>query len=184
MTLWETFAMLPVTEDTANDCRLRPPPGESGKRSQAKQVALLPGGHAVTRKHVWKTCKSCGSPGDSKTDELSPYEGGRGVKASLRGFVLWLRVNLGERTCVCVVHAWCDYGVIHKEWTERCCQTCTSSEAQREKHELLWRLWFDPTPSCLPIIYQFLQTRSDRGTAAAPERIFVITRVEIEADDR
>ena len=50
-------------------------PGESGKRSQAKQLAWLEGGHAVTRKHVLKMHKAPGISRVFETHRLSLHKG-------------------------------------------------------------------------------------------------------------
>lgn len=49
-------------------------PGESGKRSQAKQLAWLEGGHAVTRKHVLKMHKASGTSRVFETHRLSLHK--------------------------------------------------------------------------------------------------------------
>lgn len=50
-------------------------PGESAKRSQAKHLAWLEGGHAVTRKHVLQMHKASGTSGVFETRQLSLYKG-------------------------------------------------------------------------------------------------------------
>lgn len=49
-------------------------PRESVKRSQAKQVAWLEGGHAVTRKHVSKMHKASGTSRVFETHWLSLHK--------------------------------------------------------------------------------------------------------------
>ena len=61
-------------------------PGESVKRSQAKQLAWLEGGHAVTRKHVLKIHKASGTSRVFETHRLSLHKGARKTwGASLSG---------------------------------------------------------------------------------------------------
>ncbi len=50
-------------------------PGESVKRSQAKQLAWLEGGHAVTRKHVLKMHKASGTSRVFETRRLGLHKG-------------------------------------------------------------------------------------------------------------
>ena len=50
-------------------------PGESAKRSPAKQLAWLQGGHAVTRRHKLKMRKASATPGVSETHRLSLHKG-------------------------------------------------------------------------------------------------------------
>lgn len=50
-------------------------PGESVKRSQAKQLAWLEGGHAVTMKHVLKIHKASGTSRVFETHRLSLHKG-------------------------------------------------------------------------------------------------------------
>lgn len=50
-------------------------PGDSAKRSQAKHLAWLEGGHAVTRKHVLQMHKASGTPGVFETCQLNLYTG-------------------------------------------------------------------------------------------------------------
>lgn len=50
-------------------------PRESAKRSQAKQLAWLEGGHAVTRKHVLKMHKASGTSRVFESHRLSLHKG-------------------------------------------------------------------------------------------------------------
>lgn len=54
-------------------------PGESVKRSQAKQLAWLEGGHAVTRKHVLKMHKAPGTSRVFETHRLSLHKGSKDI---------------------------------------------------------------------------------------------------------
>lgn len=49
-------------------------PGESAKRSQAKQVAWLEGGHAVTRRHVLQMQKASATSRVFETQRVSLHK--------------------------------------------------------------------------------------------------------------
>lgn len=81
-------------------------PGDSAKRSQAKHLAWLEGGHAVTRKHVLQMHKASGTFGVFETCQLNLYTGSerRGESfPQLLHTMLWMLSQLVSTD----VHGWC-----------------------------------------------------------------------------
>lgn len=84
-------------------------PGESAKRSQAKHLAWLEGGHAVTRKHVLQMHKASGTSAVFETRQLSLYKGRErrgGAFPSAAALACCECINQHINTAV---HAWCGY---------------------------------------------------------------------------